>query len=244
MYRTALPFAPIRILIVEDERDIAANIQDFLERRGHVVDHVADGEQGLTRAMQGGFDIIVLDLGLPKLDGLEVCKRLRMAGNAVPVLMLTARDTLADCLGGFETGADDYLVKPFAMRELEVRIGALHRRGIAQSESIFRVGDLSYSPRSMLAERHGHSIPLTIAQGRILESLMRVSPNVVRREQLLHIVWGEQGGSFAALHTHICTLRVLIDRPFNTRSLQTVHGVGYRVSAHSTRIRSLNRDEK
>jgi DNA-binding response OmpR family regulator len=222
---------PLKVLIVEDERDIAANIWDFLERRGYVVDHAVDGEQGLDQAMHGNFDLVVLDLGLPRLDGLELCRRLREAGRGVPVLMLTARDTLADCLKGFEHGADDYLVKPFAMRELEVRLRALHRRRSPLADATLRIGDLSYSPKSMLAERAGQTIALTVAQGRILALLMRESPNVIRREDLLQLLWGEEGGSFAALHTHICALRSLIDRPFGTALVQTVHSVGYRLSA-------------
>ena len=219
----------LKVLIVEDERDIAANIWDFLEHRGYVVDHVVDGERGLDRAVNGGFDVIVLDLGLPRLDGLELCRRLRNAGSGVPVLMLTARDTLEDCLSGFEHGADDYLVKPFAMRELEVRIRALHRRGSPLADTVLQTGGLTYSPKSMLAERGGQSIPLTVAQGRILSLLMRESPNVIRREALLHSVWGEEGGTYASLHTHVSALRALIDRPFDKPMLQTVHGVGYRL---------------
>lgn len=176
--------------------------------------------------------MIILDLGLPGLDGLELCQRLRDAGQGVPVLMLTARDTLADCLRGFEHGTDDYLVKPFAMRELEVRIRALHRRRLPLLDASLHVGNLSYSPRSMLAERDGQSIALTMAQGRILSLLMRDSPNVIRREDLSFRLWGEEGGSFAALHTHVCALRALIDRPFNDELLQTVHGIGYRLIAN------------
>jgi DNA-binding response OmpR family regulator len=222
---------PLKVLIIEDERDIAANIWDFLERRGYVVDHAIDGEQGLEQAMVGNFDVIVLDLGLPRLDGLELCRRLREAGRGVPVLMLTARDTLADCLKGFEHGTDDYLVKPFAMRELEARLRALHRRRSPLADASLRIGDLSYSPKSMLAERGGQTIALTVAQGRILALLMRESPSVIRREDLLQLLWGEEGGSFAALHTHICALRSLIDRPFDSAMVQTVHSVGYRLSA-------------
>ncbi len=219
----------MKVLIVEDERDIAANIWDFLERRGYVVDHVADGKQGLARAMTGEFDVIVLDLGLPRLDGLELCRQLRGAGVNVPVLMLTARDTLEDCLKGFEHGADDYLVKPFAMAELEARLRVLHRRGPPSADMFLKSGELSYFPKSMLAKRAGQSIPLTAAQGLILSVLMRESPNVVRRETLLSSVWGEEGGTYAALHTHVSSLRALIDRPFENQLLQTVHGIGYRM---------------
>ena len=122
----------LRVLVIEDQHDIAANIWDFLERRGHEVDHCADGVSGLARAMRGDVDVVVLDLGLPRMDGLDLCRRLREAGNGVPILMLTARDTLEDKLRGFAEGADDYLVKPFAMRELEARIHAVrpHRARI------------------------------------------------------------------------------------------------------------------
>src|SRR5690606_17423348 len=125
------PASGIRVLVVEDQADIAANIWDFLERRGYLVDHAADGAAGLARALHGVFDVIVLDLGLPRLDGPELCRRLRDAGHGVPVLMLTARDTLDDKLRGFAEGADDYMVKPFAMRELEARIRVLHRGNLA-----------------------------------------------------------------------------------------------------------------
>jgi DNA-binding response OmpR family regulator len=229
--KIAASSGPLKVLLVEDERDIAGNIWDFLERRGHVIDHVVDGERGLARALEGGIDVIVLDLGLPRLDGLELCRRLRAAGDGVPVLMLTARDTLEDCLAGFEVGADDYMVKPFALRELEVRIGALHRRGLPPADAQLQIGDLVYAPATMLARRAGQSMPLTVAQGRILALLMRESPNVLRREDLLHALWGEEGGSFGALHTHVCALRAIIDRPFDSNMLQTLHGIGYRLCA-------------
>ncbi|MGB0132953.1 response regulator transcription factor [Dokdonella sp.] len=231
--RAASPSGSLKILLIEDERDIAGNIWDFLECRGHVIDHVVDGERGLARALEGGIDVIVLDLGLPRLDGLELCRRLRTAGNGVPVLMLTARDTLEDCLAGFEVGADDYMVKPFALRELEARIGVLHRRGLPPADALQTIGDLVYAPATMLAKRGGKSMPLTVAQGRILALLMRESPNVLRREVLLQAIWGEEGGSFGALHTHVCALRAIIDRPFNSTMLQTVHGIGYRLSAEA-----------
>lgn len=229
--RGGWPNVALKILIVEDEHDIAANIWDFLEWRGCVVDHAANGEHGLQRAMTDSFDVIILDLGLPGLDGLDLCRRLREAGRSVPVLMLTARDSLDDCLRGFEHGADDYMVKPFVMRELEVRIRALHRRQMPVLDACLQVGDLSYSPRSMLAERDGRSIALTVAQGHILDVLMRESPSVIRREAIAFLLWGEEGGSFAALHTHVCALRALIDRPFGSELLQTVHGIGYRLVA-------------
>ncbi|MEO6169637.1 MAG: response regulator transcription factor, partial [Lysobacter sp.] len=145
----------MKILIVEDQHDIAANIWDFLERRGHVVDHAPDGETGLMHALRTAFDVIVLDLGLPRLDGLDLCRQLREAGRGTPVLMLTARDTLDDKLKGFAEGADDYMVKPFELKELEARIRALHRRGQPSAHLPLVTGPLELDLQSLLASREG-----------------------------------------------------------------------------------------
>lgn len=218
----------LRVLVIEDQHDIAANIWDFLERRGHVVDHCADGVSGLARAMDGGFDVIVLDLGLPRLDGLDLCRRLRAAGHGVPVLMLTARDTLDDKLRGFGEGADDYMVKPFAMHEMEARIRAVHRR-VQLARNDIALGDLAYDPATMLASREGRSIVLTRLQGSILSTLLHDAPKVTSHQRLLQAAWGEDSGDIAALHTQIYELRVLIDRPFAHAMIQSVRGIGYRL---------------
>ncbi|MEO6365712.1 MAG: response regulator transcription factor [Luteimonas sp.] len=221
----------LKVLLVEDQHDIAANIWDFLERRGHAIDHAADGEAGLARALEGGLDVIVLDLGLPRLDGLDLCRKLREAGHGVPVLMLTARDTLDDKLRGFAEGADDYMVKPFSMHELEARIRAVHRRGRPPGDTPLRVGDLSYDPRSMLASRAGQTLTLTRVQGLLLTELMRDAPNVIPHRKLIETVWGDEGGDSAALHTHLYELRQLVDRPFAHAMIQSVRGLGYRMMA-------------
>lgn len=223
------PLPGLRVLIVEDQRDIAANIWDYLERRGYIVDHAVDGQTGLALALRGNLDVLVLDIGLPRLDGFALCRRLRIAESGVPVLMLTARDTLEDRLRGFAEGADDYLVKPFAMRELEVRIQALHRRGRSTSDQRLLSGELSYDPRAMVAMRQGRQIPLTRSQGQLLSALMQASPKVVTHRELLLAIWGDGGGDAAALHTHIYDLRALIDRPFEFAMIQSVRGFGYRV---------------
>jgi DNA-binding response OmpR family regulator len=223
--------AGLKVLIVEDQHDLAANIWDFLERRGYEVDHAADGESGLARALRGDFDAIVLDLGLPRLDGLALCRRLREAGRGVPVLMLTARDTLDDKLRGYAEGADDYMVKPFAMRELEARIRALQRRGRDVAGASMRVGNLRYDPKSMLATREGKTFAMTRAQGLILMALMRESPNVVSHRKLLATLGGDGAGGVAALHTHMYELRALLDKPFAQRMIQSVRGMGYRLMA-------------
>ena len=221
----------LSVLLIEDQLDIAANIWDFLDRRGYVVDHAADGATGLAQALRGGADVIVLDLGLPRLDGVDLCRELRAAGRGVPVLMLTARDTLDDKLRGFAEGADDYMVKPFAMKELEARIRVLHRRGRQPSDAPLQVGGLRYDPSSMVAVRDGKSLTLTRAQSRILILLMQQSPTIVSHEALLRAVWGEEGGDPAALRTQIYELRALVDRGFDAPLIHTVHGIGYRLAA-------------
>jgi DNA-binding response OmpR family regulator len=220
----------LRILLIEDQRDIAANIWDYLEHHGFVMDHAADGANGLRMAMDGSYDVIVLDLGLPKLDGLELCRRLRDAHRDTPVLMLTARDTLDDKLAGFARGADDYVVKPFAMKELEARIRALHRRGRLQQGEILRVADLALDPSNLTVQRAEQVLTVTRAGFALLESLMRRAPHLVRHAELAHALWGESGGDIATLHTHLSVLRSIIDRPFETRLLHTVHGFGYRIA--------------
>lgn len=223
------PPARLHVLVIEDQHDIAANIWDFLERRGHTVDHCADGASGLARALQGGFDVIVLDLGLPRLDGLELCRQLREAGHGVPVLMLTARDTLDDKLRGFAEGADDYMVKPFAMRELEARIRALHRRCSAATSRL-AIGGLAWDAGAMAAEREGRRIPLTRLQGALLATLLRDAPNVTTHQRLLQAAW-HGGGDIAALHTQMYELRALVDKPFSRQMIQSVRGIGYRLVA-------------
>ncbi|MFN3703632.1 response regulator transcription factor [Thermomonas sp.] len=217
----------LRVLLVEDEHDIAANIWDFLERRGYVVDHCADGAGGLARAMQGGFDVVVLDLGLPRLDGLALCRRLREAGHGVPVLMLTARDSLDDKLRGFAEGADDYLVKPFALPELEARLRAMVRR--KHPDGGLAHGPLSYDPHTLTALREGRRIPLTRLQGALLETLLRDAPRIVAHARLIERGWGPAGTDMAALQTQVYALRTLVDRPFAQPLIQSVRGVGYRL---------------
>jgi DNA-binding response OmpR family regulator len=224
-----VPVPGLHVLLVEDQRDIAANIWDFLERRGYEVDHCADGVSGLERARNGHFDVIVLDIGLPRLDGLDLCKRLREAGHGVPVLMLTARDTLDDKLRGFAHGADDYMVKPFAMRELEARIRTLHRglsRGARRADPDAM---LAYDASTMTATRAGKRIPLTRLQGRLLDVLLSEAPKIVAHERLLRAAWGTAAGDMAALHTQMYELRALLDKPFDVALIRSVRGVGYRI---------------
>ena len=221
----------LRVLVIEDQHDIAANIWDFLERRGYVVDHSADGATGLKRAMSEEFDVIVLDLGLPRLDGLDLCRQLREAGHGVPILMLTARDTLDDKLRGFAEGADDYLVKPFALSELEARIRAVHRRGQAPASLAF--AGLSFDPKTLTATRADTCISLTPMQGTILSVLLQNAPCIVTHARLLETVWEVETGDIASLHNQMYELRRLIDKPYPEPLIRSVRGVGYRMSGSS-----------
>lgn len=220
----------MNVLIVEDQHDIAANVWDYLERRGHRVDHAADGSSGLMRAMEGRFDAIVLDLGLPRMDGLELCRRLREAGHGTPVLMLTARDTLDDKLKGYAEGADDYMVKPFELRELAARLSVLCRDR-QRAPSISHYGALRFDAGSLLAWRDGKRIPLNRNQGRLLELLLQDAPRIVSHQRLAHALWGDAPFDTARLHDHLYALRVLIDKPFATPLIHSVHGLGYRLLA-------------
>lgn len=221
----------MRILVIEDNRDIAANLGDFLEDRGHTVDYAADGVSGLHLAVVNDFDAIVLDLNLPGMDGLEVCKRLRAEGRKqTPVLMLTARDSLDSKLAGFESGADDYLVKPFALQEVEARLSVLARRGKAAQPRVLNVADLEYNLDTLEVMRGGQSIQLNPTALKILQSLMEASPSVVTRIELENRVWGEELPDSDSLRVHIHGLRAAIDKPFDKALIQTRHGIGYRIA--------------
>lgn len=216
------------LLVVEDNRDLSANLFDFLTGYGHTVDLAYDGHAGLEFAMRDPYDAIVLDLMLPRLDGLDVCRRLRAMGSTIPVLMLTARDTLDDKLLGFGAGADDYLVKPFDLAELEARLQALQRR-VRSMPRRLQVADLVFDLDALSVARAGKSIALAPIPLRILEVLMRNAGRVVSRAELIRAVWGDDPPDSDALRAHLYQLRSAIDRPFAVALLQTVHGQGYRI---------------
>ncbi len=224
---------PLRILVVEDNADISENIGDYFEARGHILDFAMEGIGGLHLALTQDYDIIVLDIMLPGMDGLTFCRKLRAeGGNLIPVLMLTARDTLDDKLEGFDAGADDYLVKPFAMKELNARIEALVRRAERIPRIHLQVADLELDIGIMKVKRAGHPISLNRACLKILTLLMQASPNVVARKDLEHALWGDMPPGSDALRSHIYALRRAIDKPFEEPLLETVHGVGYRLVGH------------
>ena len=221
----------MRILVIEDNTDIAANLGDYLEERGHSVDFAADGVTGLHLAVVNDFDAIVLDLNLPGMDGVEVCRKLRNdARKQTPVLMLTARDSLENKLAGFDSGADDYLIKPFALQEVDVRLNALARRGRGPKPRVLTTGDLEYNLDTLEVRREGKLLQLNPTALKILQSLMDASPAVVTRQELETRVWGEELPDSDSLRVHIHGLRAVIDKPFGTQMIQTRHGIGYRIA--------------
>lgn len=221
----------MRILLIEDNHDLAANIGEYLEQREHVVDYAADGLSGLHLAATNAYEVLVLDVNLPGLDGFTLCHRLRAdARSPIPVLMLTARDTERDKLTGFGAGADDYLTKPFSLAELEARLKALVRRG-APALEVLQVADLHFDLRTLVARRGARRLELTPAGLKLLEALMRAAPAVVRHEAAGRALWGDHPpDSDAALRGHIHALRAEIDPPRARRLLHTVHGIGYRLA--------------
>lgn len=225
--------SPLKILVIEDNPDLSANLADYLEARGFVVDIAGDGLTGLHLAGTQTFDVILLDLILPGIDGLTLCRHLReTAGKDTPLIMLTARDTLDDKIAGLEAGADDYLVKPFALREVAARIQALTRR--AQSAVVqtqLRVADLAFDPATLQVSRSGRPIELPPIPLRMLEALMRASPRVVGRAELERCIWGDTPPDSDALRTHLHLLRSAIDKPFDQPLLHTLRGIGWQLAA-------------
>jgi DNA-binding response OmpR family regulator len=210
------------VLLVEDHRDIAEMVIEHLELRGMAVDYAADGVTGLHLAVTNPYDVIVLDLMLPGLDGLAVCRKL---------LMLTARDTLDDKVDGLDAGADDYLVKPFEVRELEARIRTLlrrHRGSVARET--YTVADLTLDTATLQVTRAGQLLSLTPIGLKLLTTLMRASPRVVSRQQLERDVWGDLLPDSDTLRSHLYTLRKAIDKPFDRPLLHTIAGAGYRLA--------------
>ncbi len=225
---------PLSILVIEDNAQLAANLYDYLEACGHSLDAAPDGLSGLHLATSRDYDAIVLDWNLPRLDGLSVLRRLRgQAKKKVPVIMLTARDQLADKIDGFESGLDDYLVKPIALPEIEVRLRALvaRRRDSAAPDDVLVVGDLRFHMGTMQVQRGGRPITLTRTGRRLLELLMRESPRVVTRARLERVAWGESQPETDLLRSHMYVLRRAIEQGAARPLLHTVAGSGYRLCA-------------
>ena len=220
------------VLLVEDNRSLSEMVGEYLESRGFGVDYAGDGVDGLRLASENSYDVVVLDLMLPRLDGIEVCRRLREESKkSTPVLMLTARDTLADKVTGLDAGADDYLVKPFAIQELEARVRALIRRDRRQvSAEVLRIADLVLDTSSLRVTRAGQDLQLSPIGLRLLTILMRESPRVVTRRDIEREIWGDGLPDSDTLRSHLYNLRKAIDRPFDKQLLHTVQSAGYRIA--------------
>lgn len=216
----------LNVLIVEDDLDLADTVVEYLELEGIRCDHAANGMAGLQLAKEGGYQVLLLDLNLPRLDGLSLCEQLRNAGDDTPILMLTARDGLDDKITGFEAGTDDYLVKPFALQELVVRLQALSRRRSGQAKKL-ACADLEMDLTDKSVSRGGVKIKLSPTGWQLLEVLLRTSPNVISRSDLEEAVWNDDIPDSNSLKVHIHRLRKAIDGPFNRPLLQTVPGHGF-----------------
>lgn len=218
----------MRILLVEDHADLAANIGDYLRSQSCVVDFAGNGEQGLQLARRGGYDAIILDRMLPRLDGTAVCRILRSEGGRTPLLMLTAMGRLSEKLEGFTAGADDYLVKPFELAELWARLQALTRRG--GHTSVLRLDNLEFDCDAQTALRGSRQLSLNPTTRRLLEYLLRNAGRMVSRGELEDLLWGDTPPGSDALRTHIHALRRELDAPGERRLLHTVHGSGWRLA--------------
>jgi two-component system OmpR family response regulator len=220
----------MRVLVVEDEARAAALLRRGLSEEGYAVDVAGDGPEAVWRAAEFGYDVVVLDVMLPGLDGFEVCRRLRAGGCWAPVLMLTARDAVADRVRGLDAGADDYLTKPFSFAELFARLRALIRRGAPERPALLRAGNLRLDPASRQAWRGEAELQLSPKEFALLELLLRHPGQVLTRTRILEHVWDyAYDGVSNVVDQYVGYLRRKIDRPFGVNQLETVRGAGYRL---------------
>jgi two-component system OmpR family response regulator len=220
----------MRILVVEDEPKMAALLELGLRRRGHAVDLLSSGEDAISKAAAVGYDSILLDVMLPGLDGFETCAELRRRDVWAPVLMLTARDAVADRVSGLDAGADDYLVKPFSFAELDARLRALARRGARERPPVLEAGDLRLDPAARRAWRGTTELALSPKEFALLEILLQRVGEAVSRFELLEHAWDFSADNRSnVIDVHMRRLREKIDRPFRRKSVETVRGLGYRV---------------
>jgi two-component system, OmpR family, response regulator len=220
----------MRILVVEDSTRMMNLLERGLAEEGYAVDAVGSGEEAIHYARVAPYDTVVLDVALPGIDGFEVCRRIRAAGDRTPVIMLTARDSVADRVAGLDAGGDDYLTKPFALEELFARVRALMRRGPSDRPVVLEVGDLSMDIGRHEVLRGRVPVPLTAKEFALLEYLMRNAGQVLSRQQILEHVWDfAYSGDSNVLDVYVRYLRQKIDRPFGRASVETVRGIGYRL---------------
>ncbi len=218
----------MRILVVEDEKDLAVALARGLRQQGYAADVAYDGEEGLVLAEVNDYDLIILDLNLPKVDGMEVCRRIRSSGSPTGILMLTARSGLDDRVCGLEQGADDYLVKPFHFRELLARVRAILRRESAPRHPLLRTGDLVLDPDTQKVFFKGLEITLSIKEFAVLEYLMRNAGRVVSQEELLEHVWDQDANPFTqVIKVHMKNIRKKLAAAGAGDLISTVNGRGY-----------------
>ena len=220
----------LSLLLIEDNQTIAAQLTEFFEGHGWVVDYASHGTQGVELALKQNFDVILLDLNLPDIDGLEVCARIKQQAKVnPPILMLTARDAFEDKAAGFGTGADDYVTKPFEFRELALRCQALARRHKLHKSHRIDIGDLVIKQNESIVIRKGQPLKLTNIGFKILLALAEAYPQAVSRSNLIFKVWGDVPPDTDALRTHIYSLRNVLDKPFDSNMLTTITNVGYKL---------------
>lgn len=220
----------MNILIVEDNPQIMETLCDFLQMKQHQVECAYHGEAALHLLRQHSFDVIIMDIMMPKMDGIKAVKQLRQEQlSQAPVLFLTARDQLVDKIAAFEAGADDYLIKPFAMQELLLRLDALSKRGPRQDLAALQLGELHFDLAQNIVSRAGQVLKLSKTQRQILRLLMQNYPAMVSRQQLFELIWQGEEPDSDALRSHIYALRHVLDKTFSYSMLETVHGQGYRL---------------
>lgn len=224
-----------RVLIVEDQSALAANLEEFFDEHRYVLDFAADGLTALHLLATQEYDVVVLDVMLPGVNGFEICRRIRDdLGSNVPVIFMTARGELSDKEEGYGRGGDDYLVKPFALRELQLRIDALARRDSISHDGVLRAGPLSYDPGTLMAHLDGHGeVMLGGTAARIFEQLVRAHPRIVTHDMLSRAIWGTDEGDAHTLRTHIYVLRKTLESSLGSALVDTVHGRGYRLNPPS-----------
>ncbi len=223
----------MKILLVEDNNDLALNITEYFESKNHIVDYSADGLTAINLVSNDEYDIIILDIMLPGMDGFTFCKKLRVdLEDETPVIMLTARDTEQDKLTGFSSGTDDYLVKPFSLPELEARLSALNRRNrnsLIKDKKLV-VGDLVYDQSTLEIRRDNKTLIFKPVPRKILILLMRNSHRVVTRHEIEQEVWNDDPPDSEVLRAHIYAIRRELDKDYSVKLLHTIHGVGYRLA--------------
>jgi len=223
----------IRVLLVEDNYAIAEQLCDYLAEHHFHVDYANDGRRGFTLFEKNSYDVIILDLMLPDINGIELCKKIKDTSTvAIPVLMLTARDSITDKGLGFDAGADDYLTKPFELEEVVMRCLALAKRHQLHKSTCISIGDLTIDMHQHQVQRAGRLLNLSITDFNILLVLVHAYPNAVSRTELIAKIWGDEFPDSDVLRSHIYTLRNIVDKPFAQAIIKTIHGMGFKLVKH------------